>query len=209
MIMEKKKQRTLAIFALAIALVATTVAYAVLQTTLNISGSVTKKGGSWDIKFTDVSTSTVRGGTFSKTPAVSGTSLTFNANLNTEGDAVLIKFRVHNAGTLNAGLKYLTDGGDWNEGIDLKIGTNSFIGSSSEFISVNDGVTCGLYDSSNQALCGEGIIGSGNCVNNLSKLNNVNAGIYTEYFTLKCEYTTQSSSNTTIPISLKLDYEQR
>ena len=53
--MKQKKQRTLAIFALAIALVATTIAYAVLSTTLKVSGSVTKKGGTWAINIQNIS----------------------------------------------------------------------------------------------------------------------------------------------------------
>lgn len=76
--MNQKKQRTLAIFALAIALVATTVAYAVLSTTLKVSGSVTKKGGTWAINIQNISTVTTTGsGKMTTAPKVSGTTLSF------------------------------------------------------------------------------------------------------------------------------------
>lgn len=44
--MKQKNQRTLAIFALALAIVAATIAYVALSTTLNTSGTVTEKGES-------------------------------------------------------------------------------------------------------------------------------------------------------------------
>ena len=53
--MKAIKTRSLIIAVMALAIVATTVAYAALQTTLNISGSIAKKGGSWDIHFENVS----------------------------------------------------------------------------------------------------------------------------------------------------------
>ena len=101
--MNQKKQRTLAIFALAVALVATTVAYAVLQTTLNISGSITKKGGTWAINIQNISTVTTTGsGKMTTAPKVSGTTLSFASELSKPGDSVSFTFDIVNNGTLAA-----------------------------------------------------------------------------------------------------------
>ena len=45
----RTNKRRVIVYALAIALAVTTVAYAVMQTTLNVSGTVVKKGASLDI----------------------------------------------------------------------------------------------------------------------------------------------------------------
>lgn len=101
--MNQKKQRTLAIFVLAIALVATTIAYAVLSTTLSISGNVTKKGGSWDVHLANVSQATTTGtGKMTTTPQISGTTLSFAAELSKPGDSVEFTFDIVNGGTINA-----------------------------------------------------------------------------------------------------------
>ena len=103
--MNQKKQRTLAIFALAIALVETTIAYAALSTTLNISGNITKKGGSWSVGITNLSSvSTTGTGSMSKAPSVSGTTLSFDANLKKPGDSVSFTFDIVNSGTVTAGM---------------------------------------------------------------------------------------------------------
>lgn len=104
--METKKQRTLAIFALAIALIATTVAYAALSTTLKISGTVTKKGGKWSVYISSVSGIKTTGtATMTKTPTVSGTSTTalnFAASLTKPGDKVEFDFTLANGGSVAA-----------------------------------------------------------------------------------------------------------
>lgn len=105
--MNQKKQRTLAIFALAIALVATTVAYAALQTTLKVSGNVTKKGGTWAIKIQNISSVTTTGsGKMTSAPKVSGTTLSFAAELSKPGDSVSFTFDIANNGTVNAEMTY-------------------------------------------------------------------------------------------------------
>lgn len=101
--MNQKKQRTLAIFALAIALVATTVAYAALQTTLQVSGNVTKKGGTWAINIQNISSVTTTGSAKMTTkPSVSGTALSFDAQLTKPGDTISFTFDITNNGTVNA-----------------------------------------------------------------------------------------------------------
>ena len=101
--MNQKKQRTLAIFALAIALVATTVAYAALQTTLQVSGNVTKKGGTWAINIQNISSVTTTGSAKMTTkPSVSGTALSFDAQLTKPGDTISFTFDIANTGSVDA-----------------------------------------------------------------------------------------------------------
>lgn len=204
--MSNRKQRTLAIWALAIALGATSIAYAALQTTLSIRGSVTKKGGTWDIKLVDVSTSTVAGGSFSTKPSTSGTSLTFNANLNTEGDAISVKFRVHNAGTIAAKLSTSYNG------LVLSVNNDSVAVSYNEYKKVVNGVTCGLYTENGSVVnyggSGELMGPDSNTIGTVSDLFSLNAGAYSNYYTLKCEYTEQDEDDSSIPVKLTLNYKQ-
>lgn len=117
--MRQRNQRSLAIFALSIALVATTVAYAVLQTSLNISASVTRKGGSWDIAITEIGQYRRSDGTYNPTDSIPmgnattpsededftgdirGTNATFNVTLD-PGKSKTFYVRIKNNGTLNA-----------------------------------------------------------------------------------------------------------
>ena len=115
--MRQRNQRTLAIFALSIALIATTVAYAVLQTSLNISASVTRKGGSWDIAITEIGQyedswgGSGTGTTYSElapigngaTASINGTTATLNVTLN-PGETKKFYVDVTNRGTLDAQL---------------------------------------------------------------------------------------------------------
>ncbi len=130
--MEKKKQRTLAIWALAIAICATTVAYAVLATTLTISGTVIKKGGSWDVHLENVQTlPSVGQGTFISGPTITGTTkekLTFSANLFKPNDSVSFTFDIKNGGSVDAQL----------DGVNVKLGNVEQNFSNSESITNND-----------------------------------------------------------------------
>lgn len=193
--MNNRRSRTLAIWALVVALCATSVAYAILQTTLSISGSITKKGGTWNVRITDVTKSTTAGGTFTTNPASSGTSLNFRATLNVEGDAVAVRFRVRNEGTLDATLDLADD-------VILNVGTTSVYGSWSEFRVATEGVTCGLYDATGNSF--EIEFGS----YDYPDLSSISAGEYSNYYTLKCEYTTQNANDSSIPVSLTLNYRQ-
>ena len=197
--MNQKKQRTLAIFALAIALVATTIAYATLSTQLGITGSISKKGGKWDVKISDVTTLVKNNGEFTKTPSASGTSISFNANLNYEDDVVGVKFRIHNNGTIDAGLP---DGK-----LVLNVNGSKVLTSSSEmgYQVLTDGVLCGLYtsDDDEAALKGWNMI-DGRYMEELS----VAQGAYSGYYYLRCKYVTQDTTNSTISVSLNLEYEQ-
>lgn len=101
--METKKQRTLAIFALAIALVATTVAYAALSTTLKISGTVTKKGGSFSVVMQNVKEGTKTGSGKITSVKLNGTdTVNFGISLEKPGDSASFSFDVYNAGSIDA-----------------------------------------------------------------------------------------------------------
>ena len=102
--MRNRNTRSIAICALAVALIATTVAYAVLQTTLNISGSVTRKGGSWSINFANPTITSTKGKASMTTPSINGTNLTFNTTLSQPGDQVTFTFDVVNDGNIAARL---------------------------------------------------------------------------------------------------------
>lgn len=115
--MGTKKQRTLAIFALAIALIATTVAYAALSTTLKVSGTVTKKGGTWNIYISKISNVNKTGtATITKTPTASGTATTaidFAATLEKPGDSISFDFTVANGGSIDAKIDPSYVGNHW------------------------------------------------------------------------------------------------
>ena len=100
--MKQKNQRTLAIFALAIAIVATTIAYAALSTTLNISGTVTKKGGSWNIYFTNPSSASIEGSAKASTITLASTQVSFNVELYKPNDSVTYTVDIKNGGTIDA-----------------------------------------------------------------------------------------------------------
>ncbi len=136
--MNQKKQRTLAIFALAVALVATTVAYAALSTTLNISGNITKKGGSWSVGIANISGVSTKGtGAMSTAPKVTGTTLSFDANLKKPGDSVSFTFDIVNSGTVTAQMSFL---GGQNAIMNIN-GVSTSFASYSEMKVVSDDIT--------------------------------------------------------------------
>ncbi len=159
--MEKKKQRTLAIFALAIALVATTVAYAVLQTTLNISGSVTRKGGSWDVHLANVGNINNAPGVIVTTPSTTTNTLTFGATFKKPGDYLEFTFDIVNGSdTLNAvssGSSMELKGGTAKDDCDVEELANGtcfnseLVTSQAMGVSSSD-ITCRLYDNATNAL---------------------------------------------------------
>lgn len=100
--MKTKKTRSLIIAVMALAIVATTVAYAALQTTLNISGSIAKKGGSWDIHFENVSNITNYGSATLTPPKIESSKLSFSTTLAKPGDYISFTVDVKNNGTIDA-----------------------------------------------------------------------------------------------------------
>ena len=103
--MGERKNRKLIITALAIALVSTTVAYAALQTSLNISGSISRRGGSWGQRFTNLNCKTE--GSDNSTVRVTsnnGTTLSFNGTFGNVGDIISCTYNLENTGSLAAKL---------------------------------------------------------------------------------------------------------
>ena len=123
--METKKQRTLAIFALAIALIATTVAYAALATTLQVSGTVTKKGGTWSIIYTNVSAVTATGGAVlteaQKKVTNENNKLSFSGTLVKPGDSIYFTFKIKNNGSIDAKLNKVLQVMNQNFLLQIKI----------------------------------------------------------------------------------------
>ena len=103
--MSKKKA---IIFVLVALLTVTSVAYAILSTTLNITGTVTKKGGDWNVYFTNLSTPTLTGGATVSNAKLEASSFTFNALLVKPLDSIVYTFDVTNKGTINAKLSSIT-----------------------------------------------------------------------------------------------------
>ncbi len=143
--MKKKNQRTIAVWALVIALCATTVAYAALSTTLNISGSATRKGGTWNVSLANVhNVATTGTGSFTTQPGVSGTKLTFAASLAQPNDSISFDVDIVNSGSINA---YLSD-------LDFCF-NGSCAASFSSFETTNisqEDITCYLLDSADKVI---------------------------------------------------------
>lgn len=106
--MKQRNKRKLIIYGLLGVLMLTTVAYAVLQTTLNISGTVTKKGGSWNIYFTNPSTASTTGDAKGSSITLEATNLTFNVDLLKPNDSVTYTVDIKNGGSIDAILDSLS-----------------------------------------------------------------------------------------------------
>ena len=102
--MDTRSKRKVIMFGLMAAVLFTSVAYAVLQTTLSITGTVTKKGGSWNIYFANVSTPTLTGKAEMAKPSLNGsnTDLTFSTTLYQPADQAVFTVDVVNDGSLDA-----------------------------------------------------------------------------------------------------------
>lgn len=99
------------VYALAIALAVTTVAYAVMQTTLNVSGTIIKKGAALDIYFANLKTPSFSGNGKSTSATLSSTNIEFTIELSEPLDSVTYYFDVVNSGTINAKLDSITYSG--------------------------------------------------------------------------------------------------
>ena len=200
--MREKGQRTLAIWALVIALCATSVAYAILQTALTISGSVTKKGGTWDIQFVEVGW--VAGEELTTEPAVSGTNLNFGVTLNEPNDYVVIRFKVKNNGSINA---IVAD----NNVHNLTVGTSTSTATYAEDWSANiyQGISCIVSHSPDINVDSDGLTASSEIYGNLYFLN---ANTTSQYIYLKCRYNDVDSSeeltSATVSVTYRMNYAQ-
>lgn len=107
----RTNKRRIIVYALAIALAVTTVAYAVMQTTLNVSGTIIKKGAALDIYFANLKTPSLSGNGKSTSATLSSTNIEFTIELSEPLDSVTYYFDVVNSGTINAKLDSITYSG--------------------------------------------------------------------------------------------------
>ncbi len=101
--------RALAVVAICVAVVALSIGYAALSQTLNINGTTTLKGSTWDVHFENLTKPTTEnsglvGKATETSSSLSTTTLTFTANLTLPGDSITYLWDVKNAGTIDAKL---------------------------------------------------------------------------------------------------------
>jgi hypothetical protein len=101
--------RALAIVAICVAVAALSIGYASLSQTLNINGTTTVKGNTWDVHFTNLVKPTAAnnglvGSATETSSTLNTTTLTFAANLSLPGDSIVYQWDVTNAGTIDAKL---------------------------------------------------------------------------------------------------------
>lgn len=194
--MKRNNSRQLAIWALAIALTATTIAYAALQTSLSITGNVTRKGGSWNVKLGNVANKSTTGSAkFTTQPTISGTTLNFGAELALPGDSFTFTFDVMNSGTVDAKLSsYLFSDEESYPGSKTEMETEYNV----------DDVTCNMkYNNAT-------ITWSNKSNLNLTKPASTSSPTK-KTITVYCKYndvTTISSTSKELNLSLDLDYVQ-
>ncbi len=81
------------------------IAYALLSTTLTISGTTTVAAATWDIHFTNLTASSTGDATYTLPQFETTTSLTdYQIILTKPGDSVTFNFDIYNEGTINAKL---------------------------------------------------------------------------------------------------------
>lgn len=106
--MKIRNGRKMILYVLMIALLLTSIAYALLQTTLSITGSVTKKGGDWNIYFDNVSNPVITGDAVMAKPSLkNSTDLSFTSSLSKPSDKAEFTVDVINGGTFDAVLNTL------------------------------------------------------------------------------------------------------
>lgn len=100
----KRKKLYIILSIIIISLLSLTIAYAVLSTTLSITGGANINASTWKIALIPSSDSTVTTGSATyTTPTITGTSIgNYSVSLTKPGDSVTMVFNVENQGTLNA-----------------------------------------------------------------------------------------------------------
>ena len=121
---EQSKNITLAV--LGVILLGITIAYAALQTNLNIGGTVETTAVDWDVHITDFTRSSVSGSATGPTASelqtgnhLGNTSISnLNVTLPKPGDSITYTFKIVNAGTINAKLNTHSAGWTCDTGKD-------------------------------------------------------------------------------------------
>ena len=100
---ESKKFLMIVLGVLLLSVFGLSIAYAILNVTLNISGSAKVTSADWDISIENVSIVTEGSASVLKQPVVDGTEIKdFNVSLTKPGDAIFITFYVTNNGSIDA-----------------------------------------------------------------------------------------------------------
>ena len=150
--MKDRNKRKLIIYGLLGVLMLTTVAYASLQTILNVSGTVVKKGNLWNIYFTNPSSASIVGTATGSSLNIQASSLNFQVSLYKPGDKVTYTVDIKNGGTIDAVLNSISltgldtaksnslnytvtysDGSTIKEGDTLNVGANKTLKITVEF----------------------------------------------------------------------------
>ena len=101
---DQRQLQVLTVIGLCIFIVAMTIAYAVMSSTLSINGSAKMESASWDIHFANVTSSSIGDASFSM-PHIQDTTLNdFDVTLTKPGDSVTYSFSVVNDGNMSARL---------------------------------------------------------------------------------------------------------
>ena len=100
---ESKKFLMFVLGVLLLSVFGLSIAYAILNVTLNISGSAKVTSADWDISIENVSIVTEGSASVLKQPVIDGTEIKdFNVSLTKPGDAIYITFYVTNNGSIDA-----------------------------------------------------------------------------------------------------------
>ncbi len=105
----KSGKKIIGLVVLVVMVLAVTIGYSYLSTTLNINGTSKIGVASWDVHFNNVkvTTGSVTGAQVTQAPTISGTTLTYNVQLNNPGEYYEFTVDVVNSGSVNAKLSAL------------------------------------------------------------------------------------------------------
>lgn len=105
----KRKNNNIVKVALVVSLLVVSVGFAVLSTSLNITGTTSINSSGWSVKFKTDTISVTSGSVSATTPTVTGdTTLAFSPTLATPGDFYEFTIDVKNEGTINAKITSIT-----------------------------------------------------------------------------------------------------
>lgn len=149
----KEHSKSIALAVLGVILLGMTIAYAALQTNLNIGGTVNTPAVEWDVHFDNFKKGNVVGSATGPTAAELGSKITATSisdlaiSLPKPGDSITYTFDIINAGTIDAKLNTYSAGWTCDSGKDCgKIDynltcTNNMTTQNSILYAANDGST--------------------------------------------------------------------
>ena len=108
----KEHSKNIALAVLGVILLGMTIAYAALQTNLNINGSISSPQVTWDVEIENWSQTSISGGPTITAPTITKTSITgLGVNLTKPGQSVAYAFDIVNKGSIDAKLNTAPTGG--------------------------------------------------------------------------------------------------